>query len=134
MPGFFQPPKSKYGSQKVVVDGITFDSKKEAKAYEKLKVLEGAGAIRDLRLQVPYELIPAVYDTKTRIKHLKTKDKVETVQYMKQRPVKYVADFVFFDVEEERERVVDVKGFRTKEYELKKKMMLAFFGIEVEEI
>ena len=134
MSGFFQHPTSKYGAQKVEVNGILFDSRKEARVYENLLLLEKDGAIRDLKLQVPYELIPTIYGTKTKITHLKTKDKVENVQFVRQRAVKYVADFVYYDIAEGRERVVDVKGFRTKEYELKKKMMLAFLGIEVEEV
>lgn len=135
MSGFFSHPvRSKYGSKKEEVDGITFDSKKEANAYRKLKLMEEQGLIRDLKLQVPFELIPPVYGTKTKITHLKTKDKVEEVSFVRQRAVRYVADFVFYDVEEDCMRVIDVKGFRTKEYDLKKKMMLAFKGIEIEEI
>lgn len=121
---------SKYRNTKVKVDGIVFDSKKEANYYLFLKEEEAAGKISDLRLQVPYVLIPAVW--KTRIKHLKTKNKEET--YCAQRSVKYVADFVYVDNMTGREEVVDVKGRKTKEYILKKKMMLAFNDIEIIEV
>ena len=50
---------NKYNAQRVKVDGITFDSKKEAKRYSELKLLERCGAISDLELQVEYKLIPS---------------------------------------------------------------------------
>lgn len=53
-----QPKKSKYGAVKTTIDDITFDSLKEAQRYKELKVLERAGMITNLRLQVPYILIP----------------------------------------------------------------------------
>ena len=121
---------SKYHNKKVKVDGIVFDSKKEASYYLFLKEEEAAGKISDLRLQVPFVLIPAVW--KKRIKHLKTKNKEET--YCAQRSVKYVADFVYIDNATGQEEVVDVKGRKTKEYILKKKMMLAFHDIEIIEV
>lgn len=121
---------SKYHNKKVKVDGIVFDSKKEASYYLFLKEEEAAGKISDLRLQVPFVLIPAVW--KKRVKHLKTKNKEET--YCAQRSVKYVADFVYIDNATGQEEVVDVKGRKTKEYILKKKMMLAFHDIEIIEV
>ena len=124
---------SKYGNTKVKVDGIVFDSKKEASYYMFLKEEEAAGNISDLRLQVPFVLIPAVW--KKRIKHMKTKNKEET--YCAQRAVKYVADFVYVDNATGKEEVVDVKSAITrknKEYVLKKKMMFAFNDIEIVEI
>ena len=50
---------SKYHNRKVTVDGITFDSVKEANRYKDLKILERAGQIHDLQLQVKFKLIPA---------------------------------------------------------------------------
>ena len=122
--------KNKYGNRKVTIDGHTFDSKKEANYYLYLMELERRGEIRDLRLQVPYEIIPAIYET--RIKHLKTKDKEE--RKLVQKAVHYMADFVFTVVSSGKEEVVDTKGFRTEAYKLKKKMMRAFLGIEIQEI
>ena len=49
---------SKYNAKKVIVDGITFDSKKESKRYLELKQMQENGEIHDLQLQVPFELIP----------------------------------------------------------------------------
>lgn len=121
--------RSKYGNKKVTYDGITFDSKKEMYRYIQLKSMQEEGLISDLRLQVPYELIPAIYEDE--IVTLKTKTKV--VKRCVQKAVKYVADFVYKD-HYGYEVVVDAKGLRTKEYLLKKKMMRAFLGITIKEV
>lgn len=120
--------RNKYHASKVTFDGITFDSKKEGLHYLKLKDMERKGEISDLRLQVPYELLPAIY--REEVVHLKTKDKV--VQKLVQRAVYYVADFVY--VKDGEECVIDTKGMRLADYILKKKMMLALKGIEITEI
>ena len=122
-------PKNKYNARKVTFDGITFDSKKEGLYYLRLKDMMQRGEITGLRLQVPYELLPAIY--RDEVVHLKTKDKV--VQKLVQRAVTYVADFVYTD-KEGKEHVVDTKGLRLADYILKKKMMLALKGIEITEI
>lgn len=116
---------SKYRAKKVVVDGITFDSKKEGMYYLKLKEMEKKGEISNLRLQVPYELLPALYHDE--VVHLKTKDKV--VRKLVQRAVHYVADFVY--EKDGNDIVVDTKGMRLSDYKLKKKMMRAILGIEI---
>ena len=54
--------KAKYGSKKVTFDGLEFDSKKEMYRYIRLKSMQEEGLISDLRMQVPYEIIPAVYE------------------------------------------------------------------------
>lgn len=106
----------KYHAKKTELDGITFDSRKEADRYAELKLLERSGAIHNLRRQVRYELIPA------------QKKDGKTIE----RACHYIADFVY---EENRKTVVeDVKGFRTKEYVLKRKLMLQVHGIEVREV
>lgn len=123
--------RSKYGNKKVVVDGIEFDSRKEGNYYLYLKQLQDNGEIANLRLQVPYEIIPAVWGEKT----VQLKTKTKTVQYSIQRATYYVADFVYIDVKTGTEHVVDVKGRTaplTKEFQLKQKMMRAFLGITVE--
>lgn len=125
--------RGKYGNRKVTVDGKVFDSKKEARYYLFLKEAEKRGEISGLRLQVPYELIPAIYEDE--VVHLKTKDKV--VRKCVQKAVHYVADFVYLDNATGREEVVDVKGgqaTKTDVYKLKKKMMLAFNGIAITEV
>lgn len=107
---------SKYGNKKVEVNGIAFDSKKEARRYLDLKAMEIAGQIRDLRLQVPYLLIPSQ----------RIDGKVV------EREVKYVADFVY---EQNGKTIVeDSKGHRTKDYIIKRKLMLSVWGIRIREV
>lgn len=130
MKGYFDPRVSKYHNSRTEVDGIMFDSKKEARYYLYLKQLEKDGRIANLRRQVPYELVPAVW--KDEVVHLKTKDKI--VRRQVQRPITYVADFVYTDVTDGSIKVVDVKGLRLKDYILKKKMMLAFHDISIIEV
>ena len=108
--------RSKYHACKTVVDGIAFDSKKEAKRYAELKLLERGGAIKDLRRQVRYELIPA-FDCCG--KHY--------------RPTSYVADFVYTVCRTGEEVVEDVKGVRTDVYRLKAKMFAHKFGVSIRE-
>lgn len=120
---------SKYHNKITYVDGIKFDSGREADYYVIYKNLQRNGKISNLRMQVPFELIPAVY--REEVKHLKTKDKI--VQRCIQKSTHYYADFVYDDIDG-KTHVIDVKGRRTKEYSLKKKMMLAFKNIEIEEV
>lgn len=108
--------QNKYKNKKVVYNGIKFDSKKEMNYYNKLKMLEKAGKIKDLRLQVPFVVLET----------FKLNDKT----YKK---TKYIADFVYSD-EEGKYHVVDTKGVRTDVYKLKKKLMAWKYGIEIEEI
>lgn len=112
---------TKYHSVKVRTPaGQVFDSKRELARYTDLKLLEAAGRISGLRRQVKYELIPAQKD-------LKTGKVIE-------RPVTYKADFVYTDVSTGREIVEDAKGVRTKEYVIKRKLMLYNKGIQVREV
>lgn len=106
--------RSKYHAKKTCVDGITFDSKREADRYLVLKSMEEDGAIKDLRRQVRYELVPA-FDVDGR--HC--------------RPVYYVADFVY--VEDGKEVVEDVKGMRTDVYRLKSKLFARRYGKVIKE-
>lgn len=108
--------QNKYKNKKVVYNGIKFDSKKEMDYYIKLKMLEKAGKIKDLRLQVPFIVLET----------FRLNDKT----YKK---TKYIADFVYSD-EEGKYHVVDTKGVRTDVYKLKKKLMAWKYGIEIEEI
>lgn len=102
---------SKYRNVKTVVDGVRFDSKREAAAYVKLSCLQKAGHIKDLQLQVPYKIVVCGVFVCT-----------------------YRADFVYYDVQRRCTVVADAKGVRTKEYVLKKKLMLAVHGISIFEI
>lgn len=85
-----------------------FHSKLEGKQYFDLKVQQGLGLIRDLRLQVAFPIL---------INGIKI--------------CVYYADFVYFDLAEGCEIVRDAKGFRTKEYRLKKKMVEAYYSIKI---
>ena len=121
---------SKYRNEKTIVDGITFDSKKEAGYYGYLKAMEKEGKISNLRLQVPYVLADPVWvDVE---KQLKTKTK--TVRYQVWRGLKYIADFVYTDNETGKEKVVDVKGHRTQEYLHKKRLMHNIKNIDIIEV
>lgn len=106
--------RSKYRARKTTVDGITFDSRKEADRYLVLKGMEEDGLIGDLRRQVRYELIPA-FD-------------VDGKHY---RPVYYMADFVY--MEDGKEVVEDVKGMRTDVYRLKSKLFARRYGMSIKE-
>lgn len=107
---------SKYGSRKITVDGVTFDSRKEYLRFCELSLLEKAGMVTDLRRQVRFELIPSQ----------RIDGKVV------ERPVHYVADFVY---QENGQTVVeDTKGFKTKDYILKRKLMLHTHGIRIREV
>lgn len=119
---------NKYHAKSVAIDGIKFPSGKEGERFLYLRELEKRGEITNLRRQVRFELLPAAY--KDVVKHLKTKDKV--VRRLFLNPVSYVADFVY---EKDGQTVVeDTKGYKTKEYIIKKKMMYALKGIEIQEI
>lgn len=105
----------KYNNKKTIIDGIDFDSKREARRYQELKALEKAGRITDLKLQVPYTILPSMKDADGK-----------TI-----RGIKYVADFVYRQNGEEI--VEDCKGFRTDVYKMKKKLMLYKYGITIRE-
>ena len=106
----------KYNSIKTEVDGIKFDSKKEANRYLELKILERAGEISHLARQVKYELIPS--------------QRVDGK--LVERPCSYIADFVYL---ENGETVVeDTKGYKTPDYIIKRKLMLQVHGIRIREV
>lgn len=102
--------KSKYHAVKEVVDGIKFASRKEARRYRQLKMMEKAKAIQDLHLQVTFPLIK---------------------QSEHGREIKYIADFVYY--ENGHMIVEDTKGYRTDVYKLKKRMMAELYGIDIKE-
>jgi hypothetical protein len=107
----------KYGNQKVVDQGITFDSKAEHKRWQYLVMLERAGEIKDLQLQTPFELIPAQVMANGR----------------KVRSTVYLADFTY-QTKDGQFVCEDVKGAATDVWKLKQKLMLHVHGIEVQEI
>ena len=109
--------KNKYGNVKTTLDGIVFDSRAEANRYAELKMLEKGGAITDLKLQVPFELIPAfIFKGK------------------KQQSLKYGADFVY--VMDGEKIIEDVKSPATRNnqvYKIKKKFM-NYKGYDIREV
>lgn len=127
--------KSKYHSKKITRDGMTFDSLKEYRKFRELLLLEKAGEITDLQRQVEFELIPAQYEeipTGEVYKRGEQKGQPKMKRVCLELSVKYIADFVY--KENGKTIVVDTKGFRTKDYILKRKMMLYFHGIKIKEV
>ncbi len=110
--------KRKYGNRKVVLDGHAFDSKREAGRYGELKLLERAGQITGLELQPRFELIP---------KQRRDDGKPE-------RACEYVADFQYTDTATGQNVIEDAKGMRTRDYIMKRKLMLQVHGISVKEV
>ncbi len=110
------PTKTKYKNDKVVVDGISYDSRKEANRYQELLILEKLGEITELKRQVSFKLLPTQ----------KINGKVV------ERSVNYVADFTYLDADGQY-IVEDTKGFKTKDYIMKRKLMLYIHGIKITE-
>lgn len=100
---------SKYGAVKTKIDGIVFDSQREAERYKELKILEKAGEINHLELQPSFELQPG-FECKSK----------------KYRPIIYKADFAY--TEGDTYVVEDVKGMETDVFKLKRKMFIHKFG------
>ena len=101
--------KSKYRAVRTEVDGHSFPSLKESRRYGQLKMLQLAGEISELRLQVPYELNPN-----------------GSFSY------RYFADFEY--ITKEGVKVTeDVKGFRNATYKKKAKLMMKVHGIKIKE-
>lgn len=117
---------SKYRSHKVVTSDGVFDSKREYRRWCELKQMEQDGEIENLQRQVRIELIPAIYSPDTIGKRGGRKKGA-----LLERKATYVADFVYM---ENGEKIVeDVKGLRTKDYILKRKILLWRYGIQIRE-
>jgi hypothetical protein len=110
------PLKPKYGNRKVTLDGHKFDSRAEAARYAVLAAMQKAGEISELRMQIPFVIIPKQRDANGSAV----------------RECRYVADFVY--MAGDRVVVEDVKGMLTPEYRIKKKLMLSVWNITVQEI
>ena len=112
---------NKYHAKKVIVDGHTFNSVKEARRYGELRLMERAGLIHGLELQKDFELIPAQ----------RRDGKV------KELAVKYRADFCYIDNKGQCV-VEDVKGYKDggayRLFVIKRKLMLYRYGVEVKEV
>lgn len=117
----------KYHNKKTTLNGVAFDSRKEARRYGELLLLERAGVITDIQRQVEFELIP----TQREPDIVGVRGGVKKGKAIEQA-VKYVADFVY----KENKKIVveDTKGFKTKDYIIKRKLMLYVHGIRIKEI
>lgn len=98
-----------------------YDSKKEYYRSNELKLLQRAGEISGLQEQVPYELIPSQWEV------------VNGKRKCTERAVKYLADFQYID-RDGNLIVEDTKGNRTKDYIIKRKLMLHVHGIKIKEV
>lgn len=122
----------KYNNKKIEVDGMTFDSKKEANRYKELSLLQKAGKISGLRTQVSYVLIPSQREVSDEVYTRGENKGKNKPGKLLERECTYVADFVYY---KDGEVIVeDTKGFRTKEYIIKRKLMLYVHHIQIKEI
>jgi hypothetical protein len=123
----------KYHNRKVTIDGITFDSIREGNRYRELKLLRKASKISHLQRQVKFELIPAQYE-ETAEKYIRGKKKGQYKRgKLLERECAYIADFVYIDADG-KIVVEDTKGMRTKDYIIKRKLMLERHGIRIKEV
>ena len=127
----------KYKNKKIVVNGIQFDSKKEAKRYQELKLMEDAGMISRLERQVEFVLIPEQREFNAREIYTKGPKKGSFKPgKLLERKLVYVADFVY--MMNGKVIVEDVKGYRDggayRVFVIKRKLMLYRFGLKVLEI
>lgn len=104
---YFQGGKMKYGNTKYQIDGMIFDSKKEANRWYELAMLSRAKEITQLQRQKPFELIPTRYYDGVCV-----------------RGCKYVADFYYYDVQKKCHVAWETKGYETPDYKIKKKIFL----------
>lgn len=127
LPGHGRQP-AKYRNEKVhTKSGETYDSRKEFRRAKELELLERAGEISNLRRQVKYILIPAQRGPE----EIGPRGGKRPGPLL-ERECSYIADFVY---EENGETVVeDVKGIRTADYKIKRKLMLWVHGIRIREV
>ena len=103
---------SKYRNRKTTYEGIQFDSQKEENRYRELQLLERGGLIRSIELQPRYDFVI----NEKKLKHY------------------YKADFRYEEVATGLLVVEDVKGFRTKDYRLKKELVEVLYGVKIVEV
>ena len=99
--------RGKYNARITELDGVTFDSAAEARRYQELKLLEQAGKIRIIELHPRFMLQEGFTD-----------------RGKKYRPITYIADFMYFDIDADGVIVEDVKGKRTEVFNIKMKMFI----------
>lgn len=130
----YRVSRNKYNARKVG----GFDSGKEAKRYQELRLMERAGEIDNLRTQVKFVLIPAQREESTEVfTRGKNKGKHKPGRLL-EKEVSYYADFTYHDINTDREIVEDVKGYRNGEayklFVVKRKLMLWRYGIRIREV
>lgn len=111
--------RAKYGNRKVVTEDGTFDSEKEYRRWRELKLLQKAGEIYELQRQVPFVVVPHQKDENGKV--------IE-------RAVIYIADFTYRSTKDGRIVVEDTKGMKTREYIIKRKLMMYRHGIRIREV
>ena len=120
---------NKYNSQKCNIGNEVFDSRREARRYSELCLLEKAGQIKNLQRQVKFVLIPAQKESFVIPKKDGT---LKLSMRVVERECSYIADFVY----EENGMIIveDTKGYKTKDYIIKRKLMLYMNGIRIREV
>jgi hypothetical protein len=108
--------RPKYGNKKTLIDGIEFDSKREAEYYSTLKIMQRSGLVKEIRHHVSFDLHVNGFLI-----------------------CRYEADFTYLEkiwgsTGVWQPIVVDVKGVKTRTYSIKKKLMRAIHGIEIKEV
>lgn len=106
---------SKYKNKKVVYKDMKFDSKKECLRYLVLEDMQRKGEISELKIQVPFVLVPPF-----------------ELNGKKYKGIRYIADFVY--KKDGKVIVEDTKGYRTDVYKIKKKLMAYIHKIEIKEV
>jgi hypothetical protein len=127
--------RTKYGNRKIERDGIIFDSVKEYNRFRDLSLLEKAGKIENLQRQVKFVLIPAQREPDTVGKRggIKIGKTIE-------KECAYIADFTYLVRTKTTDGILlelvveDTKGYRTKDYIIKRKLMLWVHGIKIKEV
>ena len=122
---------SKYKNTIITIGNKVFDSKHESKRWQELCLLQRAGKITDLQRQVKFVLIPTQYEKFLRYSEKTGKRLKDGIRTLEQE-CSYVADFVY--MQDGKQVVEDTKGVKTKDYIIKRKLMLYVHGIRIKEV
>lgn len=122
---------NKYKNTITTIGNKVFDSKNESKRWQELCLLQRAGKITDLQRQVKFVLIPTQYEKFPRYSEKTGKRLKDGIRTLEQE-CSYVADFVY--MQDGKQVVEDTKGVKTKDYIIKRKLMLHVHGIRIKEV
>lgn len=122
----------KYGNRKTTIGGKEFDSKKEARRYQELQLLQRSGQIQNLQTQVKYVLIPAQREASFEVYKSGPNKGRRKPGKLLEHECSYIADFCY--IRNGETVVEDAKGYRTEVYRIKKKLMLERYGIQIREV